>query len=580
MKKIFVIIFSALALASCVIEEEVISSSKPSTYYQTVPQCITGLNGCYIPLRSLYSNGDYFEACEAAADLIYHTTASWYDAHCDYTQSTPRFGSTIWNQGYLGVMRCNAIYAAIERAPLTEQEKAPLLAECVVLRAFYYYILTINFGDVPYYFEEVTDANNDRIATLPRMSAKDLRTILMDELEYWLLEKQALPYIKTYDPANNYRIGAMVGLVIGGKLALWNNRYDRAITFLEPVERVYASHAYSVDEEGKEHYAIEDVLLPYPIKDIMFRNRYTAESIFELPGYAKDYGFKVTQSLSYRCMPSRKSNVIEGSEDGEIFEEDETEDLSVKSDIYDGISIPELGENARTTTAYRPNPYLYQTLMPAKSTDKRRAVYDPIAADSKEMVEIEDGGGWLAWCYKGRPVVLNKVDMSQEPGIHFFGRTKKSSGEPYLGDKFWCPGMVYTQDSNNLKIFRFAHVILDLAEANMRVGNWDEAFKYLNATIKRAGLINKLEGGHTDEDLFMKALQDESARELFGEFTRRHNLVRWGVWHDQIAKYSKDSRLKTNVAEAPCREYYPIPDTQVILSGYNLRNEEYEKWGM
>ena len=240
MKKIFVIIFSALALVSCVIEEEVISSSRPETYYQTVPQCLTGLNGCYIPLRSLYSNGDYFEACEAAADLIYHTTASWYDAHCTYTQSTPRFGSTIWSQGYLGVMRCNAMYAAIERAPLTDKEKAPLLAECVVLRAFYYYILTINFGDVPYYFEEVTDANNDRIATLPRMSAKDLRTILMDELEYWLLEKKALPYIKTYDPANNYRIGAMIGLVIGGKLALWNNRYARAIDFLEPIERVYA----------------------------------------------------------------------------------------------------------------------------------------------------------------------------------------------------------------------------------------------------------------------------------------------------------------------------------------------------
>ena len=106
MKKILVILL-AIALVGCTLEEQVYDS-QPSTYYQTIPQCKTGLNGCYLPLKSLYSNGDYFEACEAAADLMYHTTASWYDAHCDYTQSTPRFGSTIWNQGYLGVMRCNA----------------------------------------------------------------------------------------------------------------------------------------------------------------------------------------------------------------------------------------------------------------------------------------------------------------------------------------------------------------------------------------------------------------------------------------------------------------------------------------
>jgi len=95
MKKIFVIILSAIALVGCTLEEQVISSSEPHTYYQTVPQCLTGLNGCYIPLRSIYANGDYFEACEVAADLIYHNSNSYYDGMCNYTQSIPRFGNTI-----------------------------------------------------------------------------------------------------------------------------------------------------------------------------------------------------------------------------------------------------------------------------------------------------------------------------------------------------------------------------------------------------------------------------------------------------------------------------------------------------
>ena len=87
----------------------------------------------------------------------------------------------------------------------------------------------------------------------------------------------------------------------------------------------------------------------------------------------------------------------------------------------------------------------------------------------------------------------------------------------------------------------------------------------------------------------MKDLQEESARELFGEFTRRHNLVRWGFWYDQVvnhAKAGKASATPSNcdivkyVKEGPCREYYPIPDQQIVLSNYNLSNPEYDKYGL
>ena len=566
------------------------ADSQPSTYYKTVPQCKTGLNGCYIPLKSLYGNGDYFEVCEVAADLIYHNSDSYYDGMCHYTQSIPRFGNSIWTQGYLGVMRCNAMYAAIERAPLTDAEKAPLFAECVVLRAFYYYILTINFGDVPYYFEEVTDANNDRISQMPRKPAKELRAELMDQLDYWLLEKKALPFVKTYDPSNDYRIGSMVGLTIAGKLAMWNKRFDKAIEFFAPIEQVYGT--LNVDGE----YKARDALMGYDPKDVMFRNRYTAESILELPGYAKDYGFRQTQQLASRCTPMRTStaNTAEGSEDGDdtMIEEDGV-DYSQKDDIYDGIRIPELGINARTTSPYLPTVYFCHTLMPYNAKDKRRAVYDPASSTATAAVEIEGGGGWLAWCYKGwKDLTLDINDPNNPAGGHFFGKSGSKTGQPYLGDKFWCPGMLYTQDSNNLKIFRFAHVILDLAEANMRVGNWDLAFDYLNASKQRAGM-DIMSGGHSDEIQFMKELQEESARELFGEFTRRHNLVRWGIWYDQVVNYSKypsdtknvskggkDNDIVSYVKEGPCREYYPIPDQQIVLSNYNLDNKEYEKYGL
>ena len=586
MKKILVLILSVATLVGCTLEEKVISASEPNTYYQTVPQCKTGLNGCYIPLKDLYRNADYFETCEVAADLIYHNTDSYYDAMCRYSQSEPRLGNTIWTQCYRGVMRCNAMYASIERSPLSEEEKTPLLAECEILRAFYYYILTINFGDVPYYWDEVTDANNDKIAQLPRMSAVDLRAQLMQNLEYWLIEKQALPYIKTYAPENEYRIGAMVGFVLAGKLALWNKDWDKAIEYFGYIEQVYGC----ADSEGG--YTPIQSLLGYSLKDVMFRNRYTEESIFELPAYAKDYGLRVTHGLASRCTPSRSSTQVEGGDVGDggddVEMEDDTVDLSKKDDMYNGIRIPSLGAEARTTSPYRPTWYMYKTLMPYNSKDKRRSVYDANKWSSDEIVEVEGGGGWLAWCYVGW---TKEENMDTVPAhMIFFTDTKnkgEKTGQPFLGDKFWCPGMVYNQDSNNLKIFRFAHVVLDLAEAHMRMGDWDKANGYLNATRQRAGLDPLTL--YSEED-FMEELQKESARELFGEFTRRHNLVRWGIWYDQVvnhATYPTSSGtveshcdIYTHVQPYPCREYYPIPDQQIVLSNYNLSNPEYEKYGL
>ena len=78
----------------------------------------------------------------------------------------------------------------------------------------------------------------------------------------------------------------------------------------------------------------------------------------------------------------------------------------------------------------------------------------------------------------------------------------------------------------------------------------------------------------------MKELQEESARELFGEFTRRHNLVRWGIWQERVLAHSNNGTLKENVRNYPCLEYYPIPDEQVILSNGNLTNDKYTECGL
>ena len=569
MKKILFILLSVSALVGCTLEEKIISYSTPDNYYQTVPQIQTGLNGCYIPLRSIYANTTYIQVTDCASDIMYHGTDTRYDAQGNYIPAKARFGTTMWSNCYLGIMRCNAMYAAIERAPLTIEEKNPLFAECVIIRAFYYFILTNNFNGVPYYTEEVTGENNDMISTLPRTPAKEIRQKCIDEIYDWVITRQVLPMKRTYE-VEGYRIGAAVGLMLAGKMCLWNEEWKLAIEIFGYLEAIYGNGAGMPD----------GALAQYSVSDIKFRNRYTRESIFEIPGEHKEYGLTISNSLASLVMPMRNSTVVEGSDDENWGNDDDESavDLSVKTDLYAGVCIPELGTVARTVTPMRPTAYFHKTLMPlANNKDKRRSTY----ANTKSQTEpelIEDNGGYIAWGYSGWLKTENRQTEPRQ--FHFFSSVSATSGTPYLGDKFWCEGMVYTYDSNNIKVFRFAGAILGLAEAWLRMEDLDKSLAYVNAVRTRAGLDALTADAHgDDENKMLDLILEESGRELFGEFTRRHDLVRLGLWHERVELYG-GSELKANIAKYPCREYYPIPDKQCVLSGGALTNDEYNKQGL
>ena len=138
-----------LATSACTLEEDTSGFSTPGTFYRDKSQCISGLNSCYIPLKSLYTY-KMMLATESVTDLCYSSSAT-QDAQLDISPAKPRFGAEVWTNAYKGVMYCNTVIAGIERSPLEEDVRAPLLAEGKVLRAFYYWLLTSFFGDVPFY---------------------------------------------------------------------------------------------------------------------------------------------------------------------------------------------------------------------------------------------------------------------------------------------------------------------------------------------------------------------------------------------------------------------------------------------
>ena len=116
------------------------------------------------------------------------------------------------------------------------------------------------------------------------------------------------------------------------------------------------------------------------------------------------------------------------------------------------------------------------------------------------------------------------------------------------------------------------------------------ACAYLNAVKERAGIATVDATAIAPDDL-LQEIQDEYARELFGEFQRKHDLVRWGIWYDMVMEHNVAPARNDNMDGGedntvlganikPCHEYYPIPSEQITYSGGALDNKEYNKYGL
>jgi hypothetical protein len=468
------------------------SFENSDTYYQTPAQCISGLNGCYIPIRSIYTY-TYVIVTEGVTDLMYIKSGT-LDAQLDISPSQPRYGATMWQQGYLGVARSNAIIAAIRRAPFPDAQKLPLLAEGMVMRAFYYWFLTCNFGDVPFYTEEVKDEEVlERVGKLGRMSAVATRDCLIDEL------KQYVPYLpqeRTADNPDN-RCGAAMGWMMIGKLAQWNHRWEDARDAMDRLEGIYGD------------------LDQYPLEDIMFRYKNRPESIFEAQFVYNAGGLQVLTSACAVLTPYPAS-----------------------SGVYAGVAIPELGTRAQPYTPCRLNDYYVQNVMP-NNTDRRLRFN-------------------AAWNYDGKPFNLGASD----------------NGRPFPGPKFWAVDMVNANSGANQKIFRYADALLMQAENYMELRDTEMSIHYLNMTRRRAGLPDYV---FKNMDALREEIQKERGRELLGEYQRKYDLVRWGIWYRMVFDWTGYGTAKNNLR--PCHEYYPIPDTEVVYSGHMLDNKAYEEYG-
>ncbi|MBI9062593.1 MAG: RagB/SusD family nutrient uptake outer membrane protein [Marinilabiliaceae bacterium] len=164
MKKILYLFIVTIAFISCddALEEKPKSIMDPNQFYTSDAEALSGLTGVYNNLYNLYANGpswDYGYWVHLGTDLARPTGGreNVLPFHI-YTVSNANENSlrAMWKNMYAAVGDANQLIDRVNvSSNVDENLKKRIIAEAKFLRAHYFYILTLHWGDVPMWLNEL-----------------------------------------------------------------------------------------------------------------------------------------------------------------------------------------------------------------------------------------------------------------------------------------------------------------------------------------------------------------------------------------------------------------------------------------
>jgi len=439
-----------------------------------------------------------------------------------------------WRNYYDGISRVNgAIKAFTALKEISDAEKATRLAEAKFLRAFFHFDLWKIFRNVPFIDETLEDVRiGNSVDILPKIQA-DLTAAIA-----------ALPV--TQPEAGRITKGAAQAVL--GQTYMWQKKYAEAKT---QFDAIIASGRYALNAKYHDNF-----------------NAATRNS--------KEGVLEVQQSVN-----------------------DGTTDNGNNGDI---LNFPYNGGPAGCCGFHQPS----QDLVNAFQTDANGL---PLLDNyNKTDVKSDDGiksadpftphtgnlDPRLDWTVGRRGIPY--LDWGKHPGSIWI--RDQAYGGPYApiknthyksqeGSLTTSSGWTSGYNANNLKLIRYADVLLMAAEAEVELGNLEKARSYVNQVRKRASnpdgfvkdgaapaanyVIGTYDAVWTDAATARKAVRFERRLELGMEGHRFFDLVRWGeAASTKAAYFSKEKAKRTYLGGASFtagkNEIFPIPAKAITQS--------------
>lgn len=169
--KIFqLILFITLIVNFSSCETDPTDFVSPENYYNNQEQLNFALTGVYNSLGS-YGLYQYTYLCQLGmeADEGFYRVSNLTQGPqvYNYTSSNVKIES-LWQNLYIGIENANLLLENIDKPKnMDEAARTSIRGQALFLRAYFYYMLAVNFGDVPLVLESTKSANYTKMKATP-----------------------------------------------------------------------------------------------------------------------------------------------------------------------------------------------------------------------------------------------------------------------------------------------------------------------------------------------------------------------------------------------------------------------------
>lgn len=607
---------SIVSFPSCkkLLETQPTDFLSPDEFFSSKENLTAALTGVYGTLKNNALYGDNYQHLITATtdELVYATSGNvpkipWYNA----TSADAQVAS-VWATLYTGVDRANVVLANLNTpVNITADEKRHIEGETRFLRAYYYFMLTQWYGDVPLRIKPTQSPGETNMAFTP---SKEVYDWVIDEMvtAEGLLSDQkatAFDYTERVTQTAVQAILARVCLYAAGEPVNDTRRYADAAKW---AREVINSGLHKLNPDYTQVFKLQ------------CKDQYDAaykESIWEV-------GFNVNTATPEQSSPGQvrvgipTSSDVAGKNDGRLFvyprlyrtyesfafttatnapsdaSPDQRRDWCVASFKYSGGDAT--NAPAQNAVAYN----LYYTRYPGKW---RRS------EENAPRIATQSPTNYPVVRYADVLLMLAEAEneLNGFPTPEAIGLVNQVRGRAYgklTGNKIITGITVTNQGAGYTTAPEVtitgeggtgATAIAEISGGvvtGIRVTNPGKGYP-ANTTVSIDGaggasatvVLNgdgELSAAQTaGKEAFLKAIQDERLMELNGEFLRKQDLKRWGILQSTIKQMgieviSGSSDLKPDGTPVVPAAKTPFAPSNVTVTHYtnpasNISDKDY-----
>ncbi|MCF8224807.1 MAG: RagB/SusD family nutrient uptake outer membrane protein [Bacteroidales bacterium] len=446
--------------------------------------------------------------------------------------------SNFWDYVYSGIFRANATINTLDGTDvIDEQMKNRLVAEAKFLRAIYHFKLMRTFGPVPYIDRlydpaEYADIPRTPIAEMLHAMQSDM-TEIFDDLPG--RASSGFPYKYDGVAGDDGRPGKDAARALLIKLLVFESSYSELAGSDDP----YDFYSGCEDKWSDVRTLADNMIDSADVYGIGLDPDFSG--LWRVRGENSD---EIIWKINHSASMSRPGTNLPGASLEDAYWNVGTDIVKLQTVrqaamIVDGTELTDFGWGWNCPT---------QNLVDAFDPADPRLDISVIAdGDTIEVIRSTD-----------EPVRLNRLALAlpsdQSPTGYNHRKYEYNLDES---------GQDFSEGTLDVKVIRYADVLLWAAEANLKAGgNSSKAVDYVNRIRTRARQITTPEAAEPANisSITLEELYDERRRELAFESHRFFDLRRWGLLDDKLDGYQVRQGIYTIEFEPGRHEYLPIPE--------------------